>query len=70
MTFEPDYRLPLLRRVSIATICYWHTRDPGIAEIAATAPPAVPRLPAPECTAALTVKRGKTPTAQEAPPNE
>jgi hypothetical protein len=63
MTFEPDYRLPLLRRVSIATICYWHTRDPGIAEIAAMAPPALPRLSKPKCTAALTMGRNKTPAA-------
>ena len=64
MTFEPDYRLPLLRRVSVATICYWHTRDPGIAEVAATAPSALLLLPERECTAALTP--GKKPAALRA----
>jgi hypothetical protein len=60
MTIDPDYRLPLLRRVSIATICHWHTRDPGIAEIAATAPPALPRLLERECTATLTMDRARS----------
>ena len=66
MTFEPDYRLPLLRRVSVATICYWHTRDQKIAEIAATAPPALPQLPQPECTVALTMERGEKPAVRGA----
>lgn len=69
MVHELDYRLQLLRRVSVATICYWHTRDPGIAEIAATAPPALPRLPEPECTAVLTTEWCKRAVAWE-PPNE
>jgi hypothetical protein len=63
MTFEPDCRLPLLRRVSVATICYWHTRDPGIAEIAATAPSAFPRLPKAECAPTLAMEVGMKPAA-------
>lgn len=57
MVYQPDCRLPLLRRVSFATIRFWHTHDPGIAEVAATAPPALPRLPEPVRTPASTMQR-------------